>query len=375
MVKKAIVNNGELDLLELANQVWKNRAHILIATIIFFIGGVVISFLKPIEYEAKFTLLNDEIPDTGGLGNLKGLAGLAGFQVNSGAGIAMSPKLYPDIVSSDLFLLGLAETEIPFSSSDTNLRLYDYFKERLEPDFLEVIKSYTIGLPNRLLSNVESKIDKPVTIVPNDTTMMTLGVLTVNSEQSAVIQQIRQRIKVVNSGAVIKIIVEMPDPKAAAFFATAVYKNLTEEITMYKIEKSKKDLLFLQERCDERRVNFQRVQDQLATFTDSNKNINTSSAQVQLQNLQNEYNLAFEIYRTLASQLEQAKLKVQDDTPFFTVLEPAKIPLSKSKPNRKLIIMILTALGVISSSAIIVVIVLVKDIKSKSSRLNEERPD
>jgi hypothetical protein len=40
-----------------------------------------------------------------------------------------------------------------------------------------------------------------------------------------------------------------------------------------------------------------------------NRNVVTSLAQAESQRLQNEYNLAFEVYKGLATQLEQAKIK------------------------------------------------------------------
>jgi len=43
--------------------------------------------------------------------------------------------------------------------------------------------------------------------------------------------------------------------------------------------------------------------------------------------------------------MEQAKLKVQDQTPVFTVIEPAKVPLIKSKPKGVIIAMGLMFVG------------------------------
>jgi LPS O-antigen subunit length determinant protein (WzzB/FepE family) len=40
----------------------------------------------------------------------------------------------------------------------------------------------------------------------------------------------------------------------------------------------------------------------------------------------------------LATQLEQAKIKVKEETPVFTVLEPVKVPVDKSSPKRLLVL-------------------------------------
>ena len=49
--------------------------------------------------------------------------------------------------------------------------------------------------------------------------------------------------------------------------------------------------------------------------------------------------LTFNVYNTLAQKLEQDKLRVQEETPVYTVIEPATIPLKASSP-RKLIILV-----------------------------------
>jgi uncharacterized protein involved in exopolysaccharide biosynthesis len=48
--------------------------------------------------------------------------------------------------------------------------------------------------------------------------------------------------------------------------------------------------------------------------------------------------LAFGVYNTLAQQLEQNRLRIQEQTPVYTVIEPATVPLQKSSPRRALIL-------------------------------------
>ena len=48
--------------------------------------------------------------------------------------------------------------------------------------------------------------------------------------------------------------------------------------------------------------------------------------------------LAFNVYNTLAQKLEQDKLRVQEQTPVFTIIEPASVPLKASSPKKMLIL-------------------------------------
>ena len=57
--------------------------------------------------------------------------------------------------------------------------------------------------------------------------------------------------------------------------------------------------------------------------------------------------MAFEVYKGLATQLEQAKIKVKEETPVFSVLEPVMVPIDKSKPKRKIILGVFIFIGIL----------------------------
>ena len=68
-----------------------------------------------------------------------------------------------------------------------------------------------------------------------------------------------------------------------------------------------------------------------------------------------ELNIASSVVEQLATQLEQAKLQVNKDTPVFTVIEPVSVPFERSAPKRSLIVVIWTFLGVVLSTGYILV--------------------
>jgi len=65
----------------------------------------------------------------------------------------------------------------------------------------------------------------------------------------------------------------------------------------------------------------------LAEFRDKNKNVTSALARTQEERLQSDYQLAFDVYSGLAQQLEQARIKVKEDTPILSVLKPVTVPL------------------------------------------------
>ena len=53
---------------------------------------------------------------------------------------------------------------------------------------------------------------------------------------------------------------------------------------------------------------------------------------------------------TLASEFNNNKIKLNKDTPIFSVLDDVSVPNQRSKPERKKIVMIFLALGFIFST-------------------------
>ena len=66
--------------------------------------------------------------------------------------------------------------------------------------------------------------------------------------------------------------------------------------------------------------------------------------------LENEMNLAYQVYTSVAQQLQIAEAKVQEITPVYTIVEPATIPVKASKPSKAMIligVIFLTGMGCI----------------------------
>jgi uncharacterized protein involved in exopolysaccharide biosynthesis len=122
---------------------------------------------------------------------------------------------------------------------------------------------------------------------------------------------------------------------------------LQESVINFKIQKSKEQLNFIQQRFLEKEKDFKAVQSKLARFQDRNQNIQSAQAQTILKDLQSQYDLAFGVYSELAKQLEAQQLQVKQNTPVFTVINPVAIPIEKSAPKRFIILFLWSFLGLI----------------------------
>ncbi|SMD34322.1 G-rich domain on putative tyrosine kinase [Reichenbachiella faecimaris] len=342
--KSHIVQDDEIDLVELAKTIWSGRKFIAKVTGVFIILGLVIAFTSPVEYEASCKLLPEStegsMPNLGGLG---GLAGLAGIDIGgmAGGGGTLSPQLYPEIVNSLPFILDVMNDTIYFESIDLRTTSFDYFENIAKPSLFGYVLKYTIGLPGVLKSALT--IEK----LPEDQSN-TQEFYRLSKKEWKIIEKFKDRIalSIEEETGLIAIKVEMPDPYAAAQVAKKIEQEVTKAVIQYKTNKAKDNLQFVTESFKDAKAEFESQQLRMARVTDRNMNVSSATAQIELRRIENEYNVAFEVYKGLASQVEQAKIKLKEETPVFTIFEPLRIPEDKSSPNRIMIVILCCLIGV-----------------------------
>lgn len=144
----------------------------------------------------------------------------------------------------------------------------------------------------------------------------------------------------------------MQDPVISARVTDNVVEKLKKYITNYRTQKAKKDLEFTEKVLKEAQDAYYKAQQTYAAFEDGNKNIVSASYRTELERLKNEMTLTFNVYNTLAQKQEQDKLRVQEQTPVYTIIEPASVPLKASTPKKVLILIGCIFLDLIAISGI-----------------------
>jgi uncharacterized protein involved in exopolysaccharide biosynthesis len=144
---------------------------------------------------------------------------------------------------------------------------------------------------------------------------------------------------------VLTITVTTQSPEVTVQIANHVTDALSTYLTDYRTEKTRRNLAFIQQRQAEARANFELEQERLARFRDQNQGNLTAAARTIEQNIQSEYNVKFSVYSSLTEQLEQARIKLEEDTPVVSVIQESIYPNRKSGPNRLLLLVLSTFLG------------------------------
>lgn len=343
--KNSQAEEDEIDLIALAKNIWKKRSFIIKTIVVFAVLGVTVALISPKQYTASTKLVPQISSGGSKMGGLSSLASMAGINLDMGQEMTeLMPQTYPQIIQSAPFQLQLMNEKFTFSEIDNPVSLYEYYTEYSKPGALSVIKKYTFGLPGVIIGALRGeKTDQTETIDDNQ------GAISLTEEQEKVRKIISENLslEINDQEGYIQLSSSFSESKLAAQVAQRAQQLLQEYITEFKIEKATAQLQFIEERYQEKKKEFEQAQEALASFIDRNKNVTSAIALTEQEQLQNEYQLAFEVYSNLAQQLEQARIKVKEDTPVFSIIQPVVVPHEKSKPKRTMILAIWIFLGIV----------------------------
>ncbi len=342
-----------VDVKALSGEVWNRRRFILKVTAAFVIAGILIALLSPVGYKVNATLLPEtqSIPASGLLQQFGGLLGLGGANL-SADGESLPPELYPDIVFSLPYQVELLKKEVAFAKFDTTLSVYDYWNKLYTPSVLTVVKGYTLGLPGKIAGLFTE--DQPPPPLPE--TVAKDSIISLTKYQLAMVGGMRKHIEIAinQENGLVNLSVAMPDPRAAAEVGHYAIELLKEYVTDYRTQKAEQYLQFVSEQTQKAEDEYQDAQTELAVFLDQNINLATKQALTELERLQARKELLQSKYSSLAKQLQQAKLEVQQKTPVLSVLQPIKMPVDNYKPQRKFIIIMALLAGLVLSVGYVV---------------------
>ena len=360
-VSKQQVNEDEIDLIELLKKVYLEKKFILKTSILAALFGIVYALFQPNEFTSSTTFipqLSSGVKSGGS--SLSGLASLAGINIGSmESSSEFPPSLYPQVVNGIPFKLDLLSSNINLNGKEILVK--DYFSNQGSSlNILGTIKKYTIGLPSLLLGSFNAQ-----DVAPSKS-----EIYSVSQEDQALFYAIEGvlSLSLNDKEGFITISFTDNDKNIAAQITQIAQNLLQEKIIEFKNRSSKEMLDFALKQYSEKKESYEKLQDERAIFVDKNINISSSLFQNKLSRLESEVNISESIVQQLASQVEQAKLQVNKDTPVFTTIQPVTIPFARSAPKRSQIVLIFGFLGLVLSIGYVLIkepaMEIIKSIKS-----------
>ena len=339
------LEEDSIDIIALLKTLWNAKKLIVKTTILFFVVGCVVALLSPVVYTAQTTFIpqvsEDQMSSSkGGLGSLASLAGINLNQGSSTSDSYLSPLLYSKIANSDEFSLKLIEEELINLNGDKfSIKQYMLSDTNSSFNLIGFIKKYTIGLFIKNDNELKSK-------------EIVNGYNFISQEEFDLVNSFKEKFSIVlnDKEGYIEVIASDKDAFISTQLVKIVTKNLQSRIIELRTNKIKERLEYSKNQYEQKQIEFNILQNNVADFKDSNKNISTARFMSELQKLESEYQLQQNILMTLASEFNNNKIKLNKDTPIFSVIDEVSVPNVRSEPKRSFIALIYLFLGVVLST-------------------------
>ncbi|MBQ0141621.1 MAG: chain-length determining protein [Prevotellaceae bacterium] len=316
-----------------------------------FVYGVVIAFVlsciwilpQPRYYVTTVTLAPEHGENTTGSA-IGSIASSFGFDLgNTASNDAIYPMLYPDVIQSSDFLIGLFDIKVnSIDGAIKDMRYYDYLAFNQKQSFWMVPINTVKNVIENLLShnNYESSNDKEHKVDP----------FRLNKREYNVIMNL-QNILECNydlKTEVITLTLQDQDPLICATVIDSVRNRLQNYIIEYRTSKVRIDAEYYEKMTNKASLEYDLAAEEYAKYCDSHNNLILQAYVTKRDALENEMQSKFQTYSMYKTQLQAAKAKIQECTPAFTIIQGSTVPIKPAGPKRMIFVaamMILTVLG------------------------------
>lgn len=335
----------------------------------FKVAGIILGFafagafyilVTPKSYRAETLLLpeSDKGSSVSGLSQLaSSIPGLGSFSLGSAGDGAIRPEFYPSIVQSTPFLQDFVDYTFYHPDYQDSLSLVSYGQKYAPTNPWSVLKKYTIGLPGIVISGFRGigKEEKAETSVRPQSSVNGFYRPTVGDH--LFLNAIKEivGVSVDKKTGFIRVSVQTTNPVLSAYLTEFTKDYLIDYVTVYRQDRQKRQVDFLEKRNTELEEKFLSDQSKLARFKENNLDIRSAYLQNQVENLSSRYELSKSLYFSINSQLEQAKIKLNEETPIFAEIEPVSIPAIKSKPQTMIVLFLMGSLGVLTAALFVLI--------------------
>lgn len=320
----------EIDWMDILQKIIAIRKTLYKAAGIGLVLGIIIALSTPKQYTVSVTLA----PEMGSDSKSGGLASLASsFLGGSSLGNspdALNAALSSEIVASTPFLLELFDTRVQTLDGELDTTLVAYLDEQ-RGSWLKAI----LAAPGMAIGAIKGLFtEEPDTVAP-------LNPFQLTQKENRKVATLRKSIlaDIDKKTGITTLSVTLQDPKVTAMVADSVVAKLQQYIINYRIAKAKEDCAYLEQLYKERQQEYYEAQQRYARYVDANKSLVLQSVRTEQERLQNDMNLAYQVYSQVAQQLQVARAKIQEEKPVFAVVEPATVPLQPSSSSRKVIVL------------------------------------
>ena len=329
-------NKEYIDLREVAGKLWSKKLLFLKVWAVTIILASLYIFPVPRTYTSSVSMApeNSAVPG----GSLSSLASSFGFNIGDmNTEDAFYPELYPEVVQSNEFIVGLFDVNVCNEDGDVKTNYYTYLKDHQKKAFYKIPISWVTGFISSIFTTEnESKqgIEK-------------INPLHLSRNDDALVEKVRNNVScaIDKKTNVITITVIDQDKYICAAIADSVRVRLQDFITHYRTNKARKDVLYYTKLTTEAKKEYDYAVARYSAYCDANQGTILQAFISERDKMENEMSLKLNAYNAMNAQLQASKAKVQENTPAFTTLHGAAIPVKAAGPKRVLFILAMLILA------------------------------
>ena len=312
------------------------RLYLKVIPLVFVLSCLyIISIPRYYTTEVK---LAPEVENAMSGGTLGSLASTFGFDLSGMESTdAISPMLYPDLMEDNGFVTKFFKFKVVSADGEINTTYHDYLiYHQQHPWWAYVTQWLRQLMPKK----------KEQTVVSDDGQFNPYILPKLENE---VVEAIKSKIKldVDKKTGVITASVKDQDRLICKTIADSVKNQLQSFITEYRTNKARVDLEYYKKLAAEAKHDYERARQLYGSYSDANTDVVLQSYRSKQDDLENDMQLKFNTYSVLSTQLQQAKAKVQERTPAFTLLKGASVPIKPSGPKRMIFVICMVFLATI----------------------------
>lgn len=349
-------DDDQIRVSDLLDIVWVGRFKIAIITLLLFCVSIFHYVAAPVEYEANSRFLPErqvqqfQFDRMFAFGELARSLNIGGGQTDG----SLPSYFYPDIIASISFQYDLLSREVDLYNDNRTVTLFDYFTDVYEQPFrtrvYSAVKRNTIGLPLRFflfITNIFTRDEEPRAdiraqssdLVDAESPLITQHAIhrdryfLLSPQFEMASKSLIERIMVNYGTLTIEVTTVMPDPMAAVQINAYVADMVQEYLIAYRIEKAGENLQYIETLFEESEERYENTSEALAIYEDTNKGNVSAVANLERERLREHRNLAYSLYTSVASRLEEAKTRLKEDTPVYTTFEDPVFPTEPTGGN------------------------------------------
>ncbi len=320
-----------IDLRELTKTLWSRKKLFMKVWIITFILSCIWILPQPRYYTTTVSIA-PESAEGNAAGGLASIAANFGLDIGRNASDAIYPQLYPDLMSSTEFLVGLLDIQVTTKDGEVSTDYFTYLAEYQKKNYLTYPLKW---LMNRIKSLFKTEQEE---IPGKDGKRFDPFRLSYSTTQ--LLKGVQKSVDCIYSRTtdVVTITVTDQDPLVSAVLADSIKAHLQDFITDYRTKKARIDYEYYKQLTADAKAEYDKACRDYALYADAHQNALLQTVRTQLSDMEYEMQMKHEIYSAMTTREQGALAELQARTPVFTTLTNATVPVKPAGPKRMIFV-------------------------------------